>query len=727
MILALASCQKKVAPSHDPAVADEASKEQELLRLQQRERELQHEIAYERLQLEREELRIQREALAEKGRRLTEEEMALEKSKRALDARESRASQLDSAEPSPLPQVSPVVSQGAEANFDYQVFHDRLSPHGRWLHTPDYGYIWRPAIVEQNPQWRPYTIGRWAYTDLGWTWISQEPFGWATYHYGRWVLLRQSGWCWVPGTQWAPAWVCWKTGGDYLGWAPLPPESLHWRANDWNIYYGRAAGISPRAFSFVRISHIGQSMVSVVFSVQDSIRLYQQTDFCGGYRWSSQRVHCDALDYAVVTRRVTKPWPRYQCEFDDRLPSHRDPLSYAVLRGGRLSIHAPRVDSPWNGALEPRQRERSPLRDQVIRTEQFDRRISEKFQAERNQEKQRAQETMRHGLAQKMLERNAIREEVERKREAQQSVEPAVVEKSPVPAREKPEVKEAQVTEKSGQESVQPGNVLPMPNNSETMTTVKEPLESESSVPVSPQQGRVDPAQPEPARPQLDVAKETAKLEELERLRRERIKREKDPVRQEPESKIDSARPEPSRPQMDVAKETRKLEQLERERIRQEQLAAEQAQAEQMRQQQEAAREAAEQARMEQVRQQQETAREAAEQARMEQIRQQQEAAREAAEQARMEQMRQQQEAAREAAEQARMEQMRQQQEAAREAAEQARMEQMRQQQEAAREAAEHARMEQMRQQQEAMRDAQERARAEQMRQQQDAIRQQQE
>jgi hypothetical protein len=61
------------------------------------------------------------------------------------------------------------------------------------------------------------------YTDVGWTWVSYEDFGWAAYHYGRWIRLEDYGWCWVPGYEWGPAWVSWRTGGDYIGWAPLPP------------------------------------------------------------------------------------------------------------------------------------------------------------------------------------------------------------------------------------------------------------------------------------------------------------------------------------------------------------------------------------------------------------------------------------------------------------------------------------------------------------------------
>src|SRR2546423_9736807 len=29
----------------------------------------------------------------------------------------------------------------------------------------------------------------------------------------------------VPGDEWAPAWVSWRSSKDYVGWAPLPPEA----------------------------------------------------------------------------------------------------------------------------------------------------------------------------------------------------------------------------------------------------------------------------------------------------------------------------------------------------------------------------------------------------------------------------------------------------------------------------------------------------------------------
>ena len=38
-------------------------------------------------------------------------------------------------------------------------------------------------------------------------------------------VLHDQGWVWVPGREWGPAWVSWRTGGDYrwLG-AAMPPR-----------------------------------------------------------------------------------------------------------------------------------------------------------------------------------------------------------------------------------------------------------------------------------------------------------------------------------------------------------------------------------------------------------------------------------------------------------------------------------------------------------------------
>jgi hypothetical protein len=44
-----------------------------------------------------------------------------------------------------------------------------------------------------------HTVGHWVWTDdYGWLWVSDEPYGWATHHYGRRYEDPIYGWAWVP-------------------------------------------------------------------------------------------------------------------------------------------------------------------------------------------------------------------------------------------------------------------------------------------------------------------------------------------------------------------------------------------------------------------------------------------------------------------------------------------------------------------------------------------------
>lgn len=135
----------------------------------------------------------------------------------------------------------PSVEIRAESDF-----YEPLTPHGEWVVVGGHGRCWRPARVEAG--WRPYSSGYWQRTDAGWYWVSDEPWGWATYHYGRWDFTEQYGWYWVPQTQWAPAWVSWHSGGGYVGWAPLQPTV---RISGGGFVGFNASLISPRAFVFV--------------------------------------------------------------------------------------------------------------------------------------------------------------------------------------------------------------------------------------------------------------------------------------------------------------------------------------------------------------------------------------------------------------------------------------------------------------------------------------------
>ncbi len=128
----------------------------------------------------------------------------------------------------PVPALS-----NPDAGVSFDLFYSSLGPYGNWISVEGGVYAWQPAGVEQG--WRPYYDGHWIWTDDGWYWDSDEPWAWATYHYGRWYDDDYYGWVWIPGYDWAPAWVEWRFGGGAMGWAPLGPYALF--SIGWGIHY----------------------------------------------------------------------------------------------------------------------------------------------------------------------------------------------------------------------------------------------------------------------------------------------------------------------------------------------------------------------------------------------------------------------------------------------------------------------------------------------------------
>src|SRR5262245_55603103 len=105
----------------------------------------------------------------------------------------------------------------------YQDFYEPLRPYGQWVVSPRWGNVWYPTGMP--PGWRPYANGHWDFTnEYGWVWVSDYEWGWAPFHYGRWAFEPPYGWVWIPGRVWGPAWVSFRYGDDYVGWAPLPPD-----------------------------------------------------------------------------------------------------------------------------------------------------------------------------------------------------------------------------------------------------------------------------------------------------------------------------------------------------------------------------------------------------------------------------------------------------------------------------------------------------------------------
>jgi hypothetical protein len=160
--------------------------------------------------------------------------------------------------PAPPPTTAP--PPGPEMSLSY--FQTQLAPYGAWVDIPGTGPCWVPSVQATVPDWRPYfNEGHWVYTDDGFFWQSDYPWGEYTFHYGRWLRDYRYGWVWVPGYNWGPGWVCWRNAeaAGYCGWAPLPPGAV-FEPGVGLMWGGHLAvdvdfGLDANAFVFIPFGH----------------------------------------------------------------------------------------------------------------------------------------------------------------------------------------------------------------------------------------------------------------------------------------------------------------------------------------------------------------------------------------------------------------------------------------------------------------------------------------
>jgi hypothetical protein len=132
-----------------------------------------------------------------------------------------------------------------------------LDSNGQWQQAPEYGYVWVPTAVAVG--WVPYRYGHWVWiTPWGWTWVDSAPWGYAPFHYGRWVVWNNN-WTWIPPprhgpharTVYAPALVAWVGGTapgaaafGGVGWFPLGPHEVYVPAYRASASYVREVNVA---------------------------------------------------------------------------------------------------------------------------------------------------------------------------------------------------------------------------------------------------------------------------------------------------------------------------------------------------------------------------------------------------------------------------------------------------------------------------------------------------
>jgi hypothetical protein len=176
--------------------------------------------------------------------------------------------------------AAPPAPAASWAARDKQVVYDRqpeylpvgmtgyedLNGYGNWVNDGNYGQVWVPRSTPAD--WAPYRTGHWSYVKpWGWTWIDEQPWGFAPYHYGRWANSNNR-WVWVPPQReqrpvYAPALVAFVGGSELaaqlgnqgrdsgpVGWFPLGPREAYVPPYSTNRDYyqriNRAARIQDR-------------------------------------------------------------------------------------------------------------------------------------------------------------------------------------------------------------------------------------------------------------------------------------------------------------------------------------------------------------------------------------------------------------------------------------------------------------------------------------------------
>ena len=186
--------------------------------------------------------------------------------------------------------------------------YEDLDDHGDWLYASSYGHVWRPRYLAHD--WAPYRFGRWAWiSPWGWTWMDDARWGFAPFHYGRWVSLRNH-WCWVPGPRdvrpvYAPALVGWagnppsrySATGRGVRWFPLAPHEV----------YVPSYKHTPRHARRVNQANtvIDDANVARAYTARDPVREYRNRADANAVTVGERAMWEDVRERAAARRDVT--------------------------------------------------------------------------------------------------------------------------------------------------------------------------------------------------------------------------------------------------------------------------------------------------------------------------------------------------------------------------------------------------------------------------------------
>jgi len=204
--------------------------------------------------------------------------------------------------------------------------YDDLDDYGNWRNVSDYGYVWFPNRVEAG--WAPYRNGHWAWVaPWGWTWVEDEPWGFAPFHYGRWAEV-DGDWCWVPGPRvvrpvYAPALVVFVGGprfgaslsfggGGGVAWFPLGPREVYVPPYHTSERYVQKVNVTNTTVNVVNVTNVynNVNVTNVTYMHQNNaaaVTAVSHDTFVNArpVAAANVRVNAQQMQAAVVQRNFT--------------------------------------------------------------------------------------------------------------------------------------------------------------------------------------------------------------------------------------------------------------------------------------------------------------------------------------------------------------------------------------------------------------------------------------
>ena len=214
-------------------------------------------------------------------------------------------------------------SSSARYVSDDAVGYEDLDENGQWDSDPEYGTVWYPRSVAAD--WAPYRYGHWVWVSpWGWTWVDDASWGFAPFHYGRWVVAR-GRWCWVPSPPrpayvtreyvrpvYAPALVAWVGGGAAVGvgvaWFPLGPRDV----------YAPSYHVSERYVERVNVSNTRIVNRTQITNVYNNVYVNKTTVNVTNITYQNQRANNAVTATSQASFTTAQPVGRNQVRVDAR-------------------------------------------------------------------------------------------------------------------------------------------------------------------------------------------------------------------------------------------------------------------------------------------------------------------------------------------------------------------------------------------------------------------------